>query len=231
METDGPMPSPEPPEHSGRGWRTRQRQRWLLVLLGVVGSGGIIMVVVVVLVFRTPGPPLPFQTVTNVPLPGDTSRFDYQSLDPAAHRLFIAHLGASQIIVFDTQAQRVVTTIPQIAQVHGVLVVPELGRVYASATGTNQIAVIDEQTLRVIATIRPLSSNGTAEGNKISCSTKIGTLLMASENSRCLGTATRHLNGKRGSYSSSGTSPSSSRKGWKAPARMASSNAKEYCPR
>lgn len=153
METDGPMPSPEPPEHSGQGWRTRQRQRWLLALLGVVSSGGIIVVVLVVLVFRTPGPPLPFQTVTDVPLPGDTSRFDYQSLDPAAHRLFIAHLGASQIIVFDTQAQRVVATIPQIAQVHGVLVVSELGRVYASATGTNQIAVIDEQTLRVIATI------------------------------------------------------------------------------
>ena len=34
--------------------------------------------------------------VADVPLPGDTSRFDYASLDTARHLLFIAHLGASE---------------------------------------------------------------------------------------------------------------------------------------
>jgi YVTN family beta-propeller protein len=37
--------------------------------------------------------------------------------------------------------------------VHGVLAVPELGRVYATATGANQVAVIDPQALSVVTTI------------------------------------------------------------------------------
>lgn len=92
-------------------------------------------------------------TITDIALPGDTSRFDYQSLDSQTGLLFIAHLGASTVIVFDTRTAQVVATIPAIADVHGVLAVPALGRVYASATGTNQMAVIDEQSLRVIARV------------------------------------------------------------------------------
>jgi hypothetical protein len=39
-----------------------------------------------------------FSTVRDAPLPGDTSRFDYVSLDPGSHRLFIAHFGAGQCL-------------------------------------------------------------------------------------------------------------------------------------
>ena len=48
--------------------------------------------------------PPAFHVVADVPLTGGTARFDYQSLDAQAHRLYIAHLGASQVIVFDTQS-------------------------------------------------------------------------------------------------------------------------------
>ncbi|HEX2909920.1 MAG TPA: YncE family protein [Chloroflexia bacterium] len=93
------------------------------------------------------------ETINDIALPGDTSRFDYQSLDPQANLLFMAHLGASTVIVFDTNQNKVVATIAGIASVHGVLAVPELGRVYASATGDKQVAVIDEKPFKVIATI------------------------------------------------------------------------------
>lgn len=89
--------------------------------------------------------------VADVPLPGGSSRLDYQSLDQQAHRLYIAHLGASQVIVVDTTSQRVIATVPDVASVHGVLAVPELKRVYASATGANQVDVIDAETMKVIA--------------------------------------------------------------------------------
>ena len=89
--------------------------------------------------------------VADVPLPGKTTRLDYESLDPGRHLLFIAHLGDSAVVVFDTREQRVVTQVPAISQVHGVLAIPELGRVYASATGTNEVVAIDEETLRVSA--------------------------------------------------------------------------------
>ena len=80
---------------------------------------------------------LPLRHVGEVALPGDGSRFDYASLDPGRGLLFVAHLGASQVIEIDIHAYRVVRVIDGVDQVHGVLVVPQLHRVYASATGAN----------------------------------------------------------------------------------------------
>ncbi|WP_414696399.1 YncE family protein [Paraburkholderia sp.] len=96
---------------------------------------------------------LPLKHVGDVPLPGRTSRFDYESYDPGRHLLFIAHLGDSEVVVFDTLASRVVARIPGISPVHGVLVVPELSRVYASATGTNEVVAIEENGLKIIARV------------------------------------------------------------------------------
>jgi hypothetical protein len=92
----------------------------------------------------------PLQWVADIPLGGNTTRLDYESLDESRHLLFIAHLGDSAVIVVDTQAQRVVARIPGISHVHGVLAVPELGAVYASATGNDEVVAIDEGTLKVV---------------------------------------------------------------------------------
>jgi YVTN family beta-propeller protein len=97
--------------------------------------------------------PAMFATVRDVPLPGDTSRFDYVSLDPGSHRLFVAHLGAGTMPVYDIASAAVIGEVQNVPGVHGVLAVPELGRVYTSATGVNQVAVIDPQSLSVIGTI------------------------------------------------------------------------------
>jgi len=102
---------------------------------------------------RASTPPLRLRTIADVPLAGGSSRLDYESLDERTGLLFIAHLGAGIVSVFDIKTQRIVANIPQIAGVHGVLAVPAPGRVYASATDDNQVAVIDEPTLRVIARI------------------------------------------------------------------------------
>jgi YVTN family beta-propeller protein len=100
-----------------------------------------------------PAPSLSLVRVADIPLGGNTTRLDYESLDPGRHLLFIAHLGDSAVIVFDTQAERVITRILGISNVHGVLAIPELGTVYASATGTNEVVAIDETTLKVTAHI------------------------------------------------------------------------------
>ena len=94
---------------------------------------------------------LPLEHVADVPLPGGTTRFDYEGYDPNRHLLFIAHLGDGEVIAFDVVASRVVARIAAVSSVHGVLVVPELSRVYASATGTNEIVAIDETTLKIVA--------------------------------------------------------------------------------
>jgi YVTN family beta-propeller protein len=122
----------------------------LLVLLLLVGS------VVVWRLFKAEMPSdlaRQVQVIADIPLSGGASRFDYQSLDQQKGLLFIAHLGASTVSVFDTRTRKVVADIPAIPGVHGVLAIPELGRVYASATDANQVAVIDEHTLHVLTTI------------------------------------------------------------------------------
>lgn len=100
-----------------------------------------------------PSKPLPLKILRDVPLPGRATRFDYESFDPQTGLLFIAHLGDSRVIVLDTRAQKLVADIPGVAEVHGVLAVPALGRVYASATGGNKVVAIDERSFRIVAKI------------------------------------------------------------------------------
>src|SRR5437868_5120097 len=97
--------------------------------------------------------PADFYTVRDVPLPGDTSRWDYESLDAQTHRLYVSHLGAGTIAVYDIGTGSVIGEIRNVPGVHGVLSIPELGRVYATATNANEVAVIDPQTLAVTTTI------------------------------------------------------------------------------
>jgi len=65
-----------------------------------------------------------------------TSRIDYQSIDPAARRLYIAKMGADQLVVVDLQQMKVVAQLPGFAKITGVLAVPELRKVYVSVPGS-----------------------------------------------------------------------------------------------
>ena len=87
--------------------------------------------------------------MADVALPGQTSRFDYQSLDPVRRLLFIAHLGDDEVVVVDTRNAQPVARIGGVSQVHGILVVPALDRVFASATGQDAVVVIDEATFKI----------------------------------------------------------------------------------
>lgn len=98
----------------------------------------------------------PLKKVADVPLPGPAVRFDYQSLDASHGRLYIAHMNADQLVVFDTKKREVVANLDGFPNVHGVWAVPELGRVYASATGEHKVAVVDMQSLKTIARVGPV---------------------------------------------------------------------------
>lgn len=96
---------------------------------------------------------LPLKILADIPLSGGTTRLDYQSLDSASGRLYIAHLGSDLMTVFDVNKQTIVGDVKDLKRVHGVLAVPELHRVYASATGSDELAVIDDQTLAIVARV------------------------------------------------------------------------------
>src|SRR5258706_1464934 len=99
----------------------------------------------------TAAPPL--RVVTDIPLTGSASRFDYQSLEPASGRLFISHMGAGQLVVFDVRVGKVIGNLDGFPTVTGVLAVPAERRAYASAAGDHAVVVVDDSTLRVVARV------------------------------------------------------------------------------
>jgi len=99
----------------------------------------------------------PLQLVADLPLPGSTSRFDYQSLEPDAGRLFISHMGAGQLLVFDIRASRVIGNLDGLPRVTGVLAVPAEHRAYASAAGAHAVMVVNDSTFRIVARVPGLA--------------------------------------------------------------------------
>ena len=91
-----------------------------------------------------------------VALPGPAVRFDYQCIDTVANRLYISHMSADDLVVFDLAGQRTLGVVRGLPGVTGIWAVPELGKVYASVTGRQQVAVIDAHTLRITAWLGPI---------------------------------------------------------------------------
>lgn len=98
----------------------------------------------------------PLEKVADIPLPGAAVRFDYQSFDPVHNRLYIAHMDAGQLVVFDVNKREVVANLDGFPSVHGVWAVPELNRVFASATGDHKLAIVDMQSLKTLAKVGPI---------------------------------------------------------------------------
>jgi DNA-binding beta-propeller fold protein YncE len=100
---------------------------------------------------RAPAPGL--RVVGDAPLPGPANRFDYQSLDQVSGRLWISHMNAGRVVLYDVDHPRVVAEIPDLPRVTGVWAVPTRHQVYAAAAGAHEVAVIDDRTLRVVARV------------------------------------------------------------------------------
>ncbi len=95
----------------------------------------------------------PLRVLQDVPLPGPANRFDYQSIDPAAGRLYLNHMNAGELLVFDLNAAKLIGRISGLPRTTGVWAVPALHKVFVSAAGAGEVAVIDDRTLAVIARV------------------------------------------------------------------------------
>jgi DNA-binding beta-propeller fold protein YncE len=96
------------------------------------------------------GPRRHLRLVADVPLPGPANRFDYQSVDPAARRLYISHMNAGRLVVVDLDSSRVVADISGVERATGVLAVPSEHRIYVSAAGRHDLVALDDRTLKVV---------------------------------------------------------------------------------
>jgi DNA-binding beta-propeller fold protein YncE len=92
----------------------------------------------------------PYRIVKDIPI-GGPGGWDYISVDPAAHRLYVSH--ATKIVVADTETGKVVGEIPNTDGVHGFAFATDLGRGFTSNGRANTSTIVDLKTLKAIGTV------------------------------------------------------------------------------
>ena len=83
---------------------------------------------------------------------GGEGGWDYLTVDSAARRLYVSH--ATRVVVIDLDKKAVVGEIPDTNGVHGIAIVPELGRGFTSNGRDNNVTVFDLKTLKAIAQVK-----------------------------------------------------------------------------
>jgi len=83
---------------------------------------------------------------------GGDGGWDYLTADPEAMRLYVSR--GDRIVVVDTEAEKVVGEVTQTPGVHGVAIVPDLGRGFTSNGGDDTVTVFDLKTLKSIGKVK-----------------------------------------------------------------------------
>ena len=91
------------------------------------------------------------QVVAVIALP-DPVRWDYVSVDPAAHRLYVAH--RERVDVFDTRDNRSVLQLAPAPGVHGAAAASDLGRVFTSNGADGTVGVFDATSGELLRTVK-----------------------------------------------------------------------------
>jgi YVTN family beta-propeller protein len=84
--------------------------------------------------------------------PGGKEYWDYITFDPTTRRLYISHNTEVKVVEADTG--KIVGSIPDLKRVHGIALVPDLGRGFASDGGADEVVVFDMKTLSVTGHIK-----------------------------------------------------------------------------
>jgi DNA-binding beta-propeller fold protein YncE len=92
--------------------------------------------------------------VSEVALPGPANRFDYQSVDTVAGRIYMNHMNAGTTLVFDGNKSRILAEITGVPRATGVLAVPAHHHVYVSAAGAHEVAIIDDRTFTITSRVK-----------------------------------------------------------------------------
>ncbi len=82
---------------------------------------------------------------------GGEGGWDYLSVDPAGHRLYVSH--ATKVVVIDTETDKVVGEIADTPGIHGIAVAPKLTRAFTSNGRENKAGIIDLTTLKTLAKV------------------------------------------------------------------------------
>jgi DNA-binding beta-propeller fold protein YncE len=92
-----------------------------------------------------------YHLLKKYPLGGEGG-WDYLTLDSAARRLYIAR--ATRVMVVDADSGTVVGEIPDAPGVHGVALVPELGRGFTSNGREGSVSIFELKSLKVVGRVK-----------------------------------------------------------------------------
>ena len=90
-------------------------------------------------------------TVRKIAIGGEGS-WDYLTADPASKRLYVSR--SNRIIVVDTGTDKVVGELAGTPGVHGIAVVPDLGKGFTSNGGDDTVTAFDLKTLKEIGRVK-----------------------------------------------------------------------------
>jgi YVTN family beta-propeller protein len=82
---------------------------------------------------------------------GGEGGWDYLSVDPAAHRLYVSH--GNEVVVIDTATDTVVGHIADTPGVHGLAVASDLKRGFTTNGRENKVGIIDLETLKTLSKV------------------------------------------------------------------------------
>src|ERR1051325_1469052 len=91
-----------------------------------------------------------YHFIKGIPIGGEGG-WDYLSIDPAGHRLYVSH--ATKVVVVDTENDTVAGEIEDTPGVHGFAIAPELGRGFSSNGREAKASIVDLKTLKTISKV------------------------------------------------------------------------------
>ncbi len=95
---------------------------------------------------------LPLTSLSDVPLPGGATRFDYQELDQAKGQLVVAHMNDNSVLILDAADGSVKKLLPNIPTPRGVVVADDVGIIFVTST-PGHVVLIDNATLSEITRV------------------------------------------------------------------------------
>ncbi len=97
------------------------------------------------------GPEPAAPRVRKLPIGGDGG-WDYLTVDPDAHRLYVSR--GTRVVVVDLDAEKVVGELPDTPGIHGIAVAPELGKGFTSNGSDSSVTVFDLKTLKATGKVK-----------------------------------------------------------------------------
>jgi DNA-binding beta-propeller fold protein YncE len=92
----------------------------------------------------------PYHLLKEIPIGGEGG-WDYLSVDPARHRLYVSH--ATKVVVVDTLKDEVMGEIADTPGIHGFVFADELDRGFSSNGRENKASIVDLKTLQTLAKV------------------------------------------------------------------------------